>query len=63
MSIRQKQLKVFAKWLQDYTYNRSYGDGNLESEIGYSIEESTNKIGEYLQEILEMDVEQLNKEL
>ena len=63
MSKREKQLMVFAMWLQDYTYNRSYGHGKLESEVGCAIEESTNKIGEYLQEILEMDVEQLNKEL
>ena len=63
MRKREKQLMVFAKWLQDHTYNRRYEHGKLESEIGYAIEESTNKIGEYLQEILEMDDEQLDKEI
>lgn len=63
MSIRQKQLKVFAKWLQEYSYNRRNSDGKLESEVGFAIEESTNRIGDYLETILEMDVEQLNKEL
>ena len=63
MSKREKQLKVFAKWLQEYSYDRRDEHGKLESEIGYAIEESTNKIGEYLQEILEMDDEQLDKEI
>lgn len=63
MSKREKQLKVFAKWLQEYSYDRRYEHGKLESEIGYAIEESTNQIGEYLQEILEMSDEQLDKEI
>ena len=63
MSKREKQLMVFAMWLQDYTYTRRNSDGSLEWEVGYAIEESTNRIGEYLETILKMNDEQLDKEI
>ena len=63
MSKREKQLKVFAKWLKEYKYTYSEYDGKLENYVGYAIEKSTNQIGEYLEEILEMNDEQLDNEI
>ena len=61
------RLKVLAQWLQkvtrsDFGYD-SYHDGRLESAIAESQAETCNKIGGYLEEILEMDDKQIKDEL
>ncbi len=64
------RLEVLTKWLKEVTisdfgydaYN-SYNIGRLESAIAESQVETCNKIGDYLEEILEMDDEQIKNEL
>ena len=63
MNKKEKQLKVLAKWLKGYNYTHSEYDGKLEYHVGFAIEEAINSIGDCLEEILEMNDEQLNKEL
>ena len=66
----EKKLKTLAKWLQEVTtsdfgydaYN-SYNIGRLESAIAESQVETCNKIGDYLEEILEMNPDQLKDNL
>ena len=58
------RLKVLAKWLKDYsTYSDAYTEGKLESALRQSNEEAIQKIGDYLEEILAMDDEQIKNEL
>ena len=61
------RLEILSKWLQKVTtddfYYDAYRDGNLESTIAQSQVEVCNKIGGYLEEILEMDSNQINDEL
>ena len=59
---QEKQLRVFSKWLKEYNYDHSEYDGKLEYCIGFEIEKATSRIGEYLEEILNMDDEQLTKQ-
>ena len=61
------ELKLLTQWLNnvttsDFGYD-SYHDGRLESFIAESQVEVCNKIGGYLEEILEMDSNQINNEL
>ena len=64
------RLEVLTKWLKEVTisdfgydaYN-SYNIGRLESAIAESQVETCNKIGDYLEEILAMDDEQIKNEL
>ena len=61
------RLEVLSKWLQkvttdDFYYDASR-DGQLESAIAHSQVEVCNKIGSYLEEILEMNNEQIKNEL
>ena len=58
------RLKVFAKWLREYSeiYD-PYTEGRLEEVIRLGNEETARKIGDYLEEILEMDDEQIKNEL
>jgi len=61
------RLKLLTQWLNnvttsDFGYD-SYHDGRLESFIAESQVEVCNKIGGYLEEILEMDSNQINNEL
>ena len=63
----EDRLKILAQWLQnvetsDFGYN-SYHDGRLENAIAESQVETCNKIGSYIEEILEMDSEQIDNEL
>ena len=52
------RLKVFAKWLKDYSeYHDPYTEGLLEAALRQSNEETIQKIGDYLEEILAMDDE------
>ena len=61
------RLKLLTQWLNnvttsDFGYD-SYHDGRLESAIAESQVEVCNKIGSYLEEILEMDSDQIKDEL
>ena len=63
----EDRLKILAQWLQnvetsDFGYD-SYHDGRLESAIAESQVEVCNKIGSYLEEILELNNEQIKNEL
>jgi len=53
------QLKVLAKWLKDYSEGYDERDGALEQAIKNSRVETMFKLGDYLEEILAMDDEQL----
>ena len=57
------QLEVLAKWLKDYTEGYDERDGALEQAIKNSRKETMFKIGDYLEEILSMDDEQIENEL
>ena len=58
------RLKVFAKWLKEYGESYDpYTEGLLEAALRQSNEETIRKIGDYLEEILEMDDEQIKDEL
>jgi len=55
-------LAVLADWLKDSEASvDSYHDGALESAIKYAKAEVKQEIGSLLEEILEMDVQQLEK--
>ena len=61
------RLEILSKWLQkvtteDFHYD-VYRDGKLESAIAQAQVEVCNKIGGYLEEILEMDSDQIKDEL
>ena len=61
------RLKILAQWLNnvttsDFGYD-AYHDGQLESAIAESQAETCNKIGGYIEEILEMDDEQIDNAL
>ena len=63
----KQKLKILAKWLSeveksDFGYD-AYHDGQLEGAIAQSQVEICNKIGGYIEEILEMDDEQIKNEL
>ena len=63
----KNRLELLTQWLQkvtssDFGYD-AYHDGQLESAIAESQAETCNKIGGYIEEILEMDDEQINNEL
>ena len=58
------RLEVFAKWLKEYSeLHDPYTEGLLEAALRQSNEETIRKIGDYLEEILEMDDEQIKDEL
>ena len=58
------RLKVFAKWLREYSeIHDPYTEGRLEAALRQSNEEAIQKIGDYLEEILAMDDEQIKNEL
>lgn len=65
MNKQEKQLRVLSKWLKEADANvDAYGtDGAMETAIKYSVQECMQKIGDYIEEILDMDNEQINKEL
>jgi len=61
------RLEILAQWLQqvttsDFGYD-VYRDGKLEDAIAQSQVEICNKIGDYIEEILAMDSEQIDNEL
>ena len=61
------RLEILSKWLQKVTtddfYYDVHRDGKLESAIAQVQVEVCNKIGGYLEEIIEMDSNQINNEL
>ena len=59
---QEKQLRVLSKWLKDADNGINERDGSMERAIKYEIQECMYKIGDYLEEILDMDDEQLSKE-
>jgi predicted AlkP superfamily pyrophosphatase or phosphodiesterase len=61
------RIKLLAKWLNEvdhlsFSYD-PYSSGSLEQAMAYSQAEICNKIGDYLEEILKMDEEQLRDNL
>jgi len=59
------KLKVLASWLKDYRGLDfdSYNEGVLETQLRQNKEATIQQIGDYLEEILEMNEEQLKEEL
>ena len=57
------RLKILAAWLKDYsTYNDVYTEGKLEAALRINKDETIQKIGDYLEEILAMNDEQIKNE-
>ena len=64
VQVMKDRLKVFAKWLREYSeIHDPYTEGLLEAALRQSNEEAIQKIGDYLEEILAMDDEQIKNEL
>ena len=60
---QEKQLRVLAKWLKESNDNiDSYSDGAMEQAVKYGVQDCMHRIGDYLEEILDMNDEQLTKE-
>ena len=57
------QLKVLVKWLKDYSESYDERDGALEQAVKNSRVETMFKLGDYLEEILEMNPDQLEDNL
>ena len=57
------QLEVLAKWLKDYSESYDERDGALEQAVKNSRVETMFKLGDYLEEILEMNPDQLEDNL
>ena len=53
------QLEILAKWLKDHKESWDERDGALESAIKRSKEDNMFQIGDYLEDILEMNTDQL----
>ncbi len=64
----KQKLEILSTWLKETALNNPfnkdvYRDGTLESAIKSAQEEVMYKIGDYLEEILEMDNVQIENEL
>ena len=59
----EDRLKILAQWLKEYTYSIDDRDGALETAMKRAKEETMHEIGDYLEEILAMDNEQIDNEL
>ena len=59
------QLEVLAKWLKDYSdYGGNYeNEGVLETQLRQNKITTIQQIGDYLEEILAMDDDQIKDEL
>ena len=57
------QLEVLVKWLKDYSESYDERDGALEQAVKNSRVETMFKLGDYLEEILEMNPDQLEDNL
>jgi len=61
----QLQLNVLSDWLKNYN-GSSYDprtEGVVETMVRRGVDQALNQIGDYIQEILEMDEEQLFNEV
>ena len=65
IKIMKDKLKVLALWLKHYSEPAfdPYTEGVLEAQLRQKHDETIQKIGDYLEEILEMDDEQIKDEL
>jgi len=59
----KNRLEVLVKWLKDYSEIYDERDGALEQAVKNSRVETMFKLGDYLEEILAMDDEQIKNEL
>ena len=59
----EDRLKILAQWLKEYTYSIDDRDGALETAMKRVKEETMQEIGDYIEEILAMDSEQIDNEL
>ena len=59
----ENRLKILAQWLKEYTYSIDDRDGALETAMKRAKEETMHEIGDYLEEILATDNEQIDNEL
>ena len=61
----QDQLKVLAAWLKDYgdTSFDCYTEGVLEAQLRQNHDKTMRQIGDYLEEILQMNEKQLQDNL
>ena len=59
------QLKVLVLWLKDYSESAfdSYNEGVLETQLRQNKIATIQQIGDYLEEIMKMDDEQIKNEL
>ena len=57
------RLEVLVKWLKEYGETYDERDGALEQAVKNSRVETMFKLGDYLEEILAMDDEQIKNEL
>ena len=58
------RLKVLAAWMKDFTVSIDpYTGGALESAVKRQKEDTIQQIGDYLEEILAMDDEEIKNEL
>ena len=58
------KLRIFASWLKDAESGiDSYHDGHLEAAFKRAKQETKQEIGDYLEEILDMDDEQIQFEV
>ena len=61
--IIERKLRILVEWLKEETvYVDSYTDGALERAVKYGQEETYRRIGDIIEEILDMDDEQLENE-
>jgi len=59
---QEKQLRVLSQWLSSTDDGiDAYTDGAMERAIKHATSDCMRKIGGYLEEILNMDDEQLNR--
>jgi len=61
----EEKLKALAVWLKNYRTNNydTYTEGVLEAQLRENKNATIQQIGDYLEEILEMDSEQIKNEL
>ena len=60
----ENKIKVLALWLKHYSESSfdPYTEGVLEAQLRQNKEETIKQIGDYLEEILAMDEEQIENE-
>ena len=59
----KERLELLAKWMQDYDVYYDERDGALESACKQMKQQVMCEIGEYIEEILEMPIENIANEL